>query len=136
MVKLQPDHPERLPLRAAVGRSRTDQRALGDINQTIVDRFYGTASTARPLSLGGCWAHSPPLQLERDAPGTAYALQRTLEDILGALDAFPRTLTLKEQAFFALGYYHQRAFNRAGNCRGERRRDAKAAEQAAQAADV
>ncbi len=141
MVKLQPDHPE--PGyhcgRLLAALEQAQRAALGDINQTIVDRFYGTASTAPASVFGRLLRGAQPhlSKLERDAPGTAYALQRTLEDILGALDAFPRTLTLKEQAFFALGYYHQRAFNRAqAHAAAERRRDAKAAEQAAQAADV
>jgi len=36
-----------------------------------------------------------------------------MEEIMVNLDRFPNTLTLREQAVFALGYYHQRAHNRA-----------------------
>ena len=51
------------------------------------------------------------------------ALQRRIEDIVGNISAFPRTLVLEEQGVFALGYYHQRASDR-GQARGaaERRR--------------
>jgi CRISPR-associated protein Csd1 len=41
-------------------------------------------------------------------------LQEELEEIMGRIGAqFPRTLTLQQQGEFALGYYHQRAHNRA-----------------------
>jgi CRISPR-associated protein Csd1 len=33
--------------------------------------------------------------------------------VLRSLPDFPRTLSLKEQGLFALGYYHQRADDRA-----------------------
>jgi CRISPR-associated protein Csd1 len=36
-----------------------------------------------------------------------------MEEIMANLDRFPNTLTLREQAVFALGYYHQRAHDRA-----------------------
>ena len=53
-------------------------------------------------------------KLQRDRPGAYHALQRRVEDILAGLEGgFPRTLTLEDQALFALGYYHQRAHDRA-----------------------
>lgn len=130
MTQLQPSHPDagyqcgRLLATLEV----TQRAALGRINATIVDRFYGTASSA-PASvfarlLRGAQPHLSRLRRER--PGTAYALQVQLEDILGNIVDFPRTLTLKEQALFALGYYHQRAHNRAEARAGaERKRAAK-----------
>ena len=67
-------------------------------------------------------------KLERDNRGAYVALQRRMEDILaqiraGSSIAFPRILTLSDQGLFALGYYHQRAFDR-GQAReaAERRR--------------
>ena len=118
MVQLQPDHPEpayhcgRLLAvleqiqRAAIGRN---------ISATIVDRFYGTASTA-PASVfgrlvGGAQPHLS--KLRRDRPRAGYALQKRVEEIMAALPAFPHTLDLKQQGLFALGYYHQRAHDRA-----------------------
>ena len=61
--------------------------------------------------LAGAQPHLSKLQ--RDRPGAAYALQQRLEDILGTVPAFPHTLDLKQQGLFALGYYHQRAHDRA-----------------------
>lgn len=82
---------------------------------TLIDRFYGTASTA-PASvfsrlIKGAQAHLGKLRKER--PGAYAALQDRLEAILGELTAFPPVLSLEEQGLFALGYYHQRAWDRA-----------------------
>lgn len=41
------------------------------------------------------------------------ALQNRLEDIMGNLTGFPKVLSLEEQGWFSLGYYHQRAWDRA-----------------------
>jgi hypothetical protein len=51
-------------------------------------------------------------KLERDRPGTARALQTQMEEILSGIPAIPRTLSLEDQAYFSLGYYHQRAHSR------------------------
>ena len=82
---------------------------------TIVDRFYGTASTAPASVFGRLMRGAQPhlAKLERDNPGAYYALQQRLEDTLSGLDTFPLTLSLQDQGLFALGYYHQRAFSHA-----------------------
>ena len=82
---------------------------------TLIDRFYGTASTA-PASvfsrlLKGAQAHLGKLRKEK--PGAYIALQTRLESIMGKLTGFPKVLSLEEQGWFSLGYYHQRAWDRA-----------------------
>ena len=52
-------------------------------------------------------------KLQRDRRGAYFALQQRLEEILGGVSQFPRTLTLEGQGLFTLGYYHQRAYDRA-----------------------
>lgn len=89
--------------------------ALPGINTTITDRFFGTASTA-PASvfsrlIRGAQAHLG--KLRRDRPGTYEALERKLEEINALLSTFPKVLFLEEQGYFALGYYHQKAADRA-----------------------
>lgn len=81
----------------------------------IVDRFYGTASSA-PASvfarlLRGAQPHLS--KLERDKRGLAIILQERLEEVMSGITTFPTTLTLEEQGLFALGFYHQRAYDRA-----------------------
>jgi CRISPR-associated protein Csd1 len=81
----------------------------------IVDRFYGTASSAPVAVFGRLVRGAQPhlSKLERDRPGVARALQLRMEDVMSGLAAFPTTLTLEEQGLFALGFYHQRAHDRA-----------------------
>ncbi|MGQ9688433.1 MAG: type I-C CRISPR-associated protein Cas8c/Csd1 [Desulfobaccales bacterium] len=82
---------------------------------TLIDRFYGTASTAPALVfsrlLKGAQAHLGKLRKEKH--GAYRALQDRLEGIMGNLSGFPKVLSLEEQGWFSLGYYHQRAWDRA-----------------------
>lgn len=89
--------------------------AVPGAKATIVDRFFGTASSAPASVFGRLLRGAQPhlAKLERDRPKAYHALQRRLEDIQAGLSSFPRTLTLEEQGLFALGYYHQRAYDRA-----------------------
>ena len=89
--------------------------AMPGLKTTTVDRFYGAASTA-PVSvfgrlLGGAQAHLS--KLERDRPGAWRRLEQQIEDVIAGLEGFPATLTLSEQGLFAMGFYHQRAHDRA-----------------------
>lgn len=94
--------------------------ALGDINATIVDRYYGTASSA-PASvfarlLRGAQPHLGKLRRDPRKQRAYLALQNRLMDIMnenGGLATFPTVLNLPDQGLFALGYYHQRASDRA-----------------------
>nr|MBF6590887.1 type I-C CRISPR-associated protein Cas8c/Csd1 [Ktedonobacterales bacterium] len=85
--------------------------ALGDVNATIVDRYYGTASSAPASVFGRLLRGAQPhlAKLRRDREGTYVALDRRLQEILEGLPAFPHTLTLQKQGLFALGFYHQKA---------------------------
>lgn len=107
------------------------REALGDINATIVDRFFGTASST-PASVfarlvRGAQPHLKTLR--RDKPGMHHILEEQLMDIMNmeqGLRDFPTTLTLIDQGRFALGYYHQRAANRAIRIERAKRRRAEA----------
>lgn len=89
--------------------------ALPNVKAGIVDRYFGSASSSPgavfPRLVRGAQPHLG--RLERDRPAAHVALQRRMEDVLARLPEFPRILTLKEQGNFALGYYHQRAEDRA-----------------------
>ncbi|MEA3407439.1 MAG: type I-C CRISPR-associated protein Cas8c/Csd1 [Chloroflexota bacterium] len=93
--------------------------AIPGAKATVIDRFFGTASTAPASVFGnllrGAQAHLG--KLKRDRPGTYGGIQRRLEEIMSGLEEFPRTLSLDEQALFVLGYYHQRASDRAAATR-------------------
>jgi CRISPR-associated protein Csd1 len=86
--------------------------ALGNVNATIVDRFFGSAS-ATPQSVFPTLIRRNQhhlAKLRREKPGMAVNSDKLLQEILGGLSAFPSVLTLKQQALFALGFYHQRQF--------------------------
>lgn len=95
--------------------------ALGDVGAGVVDRFYGSASSAPlmvfPRLLKGAQPHLGKLQ--RDRPGVWMALQGRITDVVARIDSFPRVLMIEDQGLFALGYYHQRADDQ------QRRKDAK-----------
>ena len=108
-------------------------QALGhNINATIRDQYYGTAS-ATPRSV------FPLLQrkathhlsrLRRDKPGLAVNLDRRIGEIFDLADPdtlFVPTLSPQRQAMFAVGYYHQR--NDFYRRKEERRADAPPPEQ-------
>jgi len=112
--------------------------AIPNINATVVDRFYGTASSAPrtvfPRLLNGVRPHLA--KLERDRPGAYYALQDRLVEIQGGLTDFPRTLSLRDQGLFALGYYHQLGWDRTQAREAAARRRAGAAADATNDADL
>jgi len=113
-LDLPNEHPAYLCGRLLAELEQAQRAALPGAKAGIVDRYYGTACTA-PASIFGTLiqnAQAHLAKLERDNPGAYYGIQSTLEDILSRLPAFPLTLSLSEQSLFALGYYHQRAYNR------------------------
>jgi CRISPR-associated protein Csd1 len=88
--------------------------AVPGAKATLIDRYYGSASSAPASVFGtlmrGTQAHLAKLRKEKE--GAYFALQKRLEDICSGLPAYPATLNMKDQAIFALGYYHQRAEDR------------------------
>ncbi|MDN5344219.1 MAG: CRISPR-associated protein Csd1 [Clostridia bacterium] len=102
--------------------------ALPGVKATIVDRFYGTASTAPAAVfsrlLRGSQSHLGKLRKEK--AGLYYRWQQSLERVMAGLTSFPSILTLEEQGYFALGYYHQRAANWEGTGSGEEEKEAQA----------
>jgi CRISPR-associated protein Csd1 len=94
---------------------RIQQIAIPSAGSTITDRFYGTFSSA-PASVVGVLLRKSQAhlaKLRKEKPGTERALQAKLEEIQAGVQSFPRTLTLEQQGLFGLGYYHQRAQDRA-----------------------
>jgi CRISPR-associated protein Csd1 len=85
------------------------ERLQGDaqrgINKTIVDRYYGAASTRPgtvfPALIRLAQHHIP----KTNSPGFHQA---NLGEVLDGIGDFPSTLSLGQQGLFALGYYHQR----------------------------
>ena len=94
-------------------------RALGQTNSTVVTRYYSTAST-RPVAafaplLRGAQAHLSKLRRTPDKRGAYVRLNARLQSLLELFpeQAFPVALPVLQQCRFHLGYYHQRAADRA-----------------------
>jgi CRISPR-associated protein Csd1 len=76
-------------------------------NKTIVDRYYGAAST-RPGTVFPRLVALAQHHLAKLEGGPETFYQRRLGEVVEGLAQFPATLTLEEQGMFALGYYHER----------------------------
>lgn len=91
------------------------RQALGNVNATIRDRYFGAASATPagvfPLLLRGAQNHLGKLRKD----GKGGWIEREIETVLDRLGPdLPRSLPLAEQGRFAIGYYHQRKSQFAG----------------------
>lgn len=90
--------------------------ALGrNVNATIKDKFYGSAS-AQPRKVFAMLESGSANHLSKvgkQSPGYKVTLERMIGDIMGLMspddDPFPASLSGEQQALFGLGYYHQRS---------------------------
>lgn len=87
---------------------RVQERANPGLNATIRDRFYASAS-ATPVT---AFPHLMKLKnhhlAKMEYTGEAVNLEKLVGAIVDGLTAFPAHLSLDDQGFFAIGYYHQR----------------------------
>jgi len=88
--------------------------ALGDVNASIVDKYYSSAA-AQPRRVFGTLAalsKSHLSKLGKQNPGRMVNLERDIAGLMEMMDPsedpFPASLSEAGQALFALGYYHQR----------------------------
>lgn len=112
-VSLDKDEPNRA---YRLGRlfavlEEAQEQALGQVNATIRDRYFGAASATPasvfPLLLRGVQNHLG--KLRKESPGAAAGIEIKLGEVIGGLDTdLPRSLRLEDQGRFAIGYYHQR----------------------------
>lgn len=95
--------------------------AIPGAKATLIDRFFGSASSAPASVFGHLMRNAQPhlAKLRKERRGAFVNLDRKLGEILHELPSFPRTLSMREQALFSLGYYHQRADRWARPGRGQ-----------------
>ena len=87
--------------------------ALGRVNATVKDRYFGAAS-ATPASvfplLERNSAHHLSSLRRAGKGGLAHWFDTQIDAILAGLEtAFPRSFGIEDQGRFAIGYHHQRA---------------------------
>lgn len=89
------------------------QKALGDVNAGLVQRYYTAASTTPKLVIGRLVQMSQHHldKLSKDNKGLAIWYEQQLADIMSRIiiDQIPIVLNLEGQTLFALGYYQQKA---------------------------
>ncbi|MFD2678542.1 type I-C CRISPR-associated protein Cas8c/Csd1 [Camelimonas lactis] len=88
--------------------------ALGDVNASVTDKYYGAAA-AHPRKVFTTLASLSQNHLSRlgkQQRGRMVNLERDVAGIMEMMepsaDPFPANLSDRSQALFALGYYHQR----------------------------
>lgn len=92
--------------RAALGRN---------LNATIKDKFYGSASTTpqKVFHTLGAGSQNHFSKLRKQNIGRAVNLEKLLVEITDLMepgnDPIPASLNTAEQALFSIGYYHQRS---------------------------
>ena len=79
---------------------RAQTTAIRNVNATIADRYYGTASTAPgavfPLLLKGVRAHLH--MLNRDRRGARITIEADIEEIMSNLNVFPKPQSTEEMS--------------------------------------
>lgn len=96
-------------LLALLERAQTE--ALGDINTTLVDRYFKRAMTTPSLVFRHLLAtnQSHLKKLKRDSTGLYVVRKREIDALMDSLeDGIPRSLSVEAQGLFLLGYHQQR----------------------------
>jgi len=113
MEKLRTERPE---VAYHLGRllaslENIQEAAQPGINASIVDRFYGSASTTPAWVFGRLLngAHNNLGKLRNSRPGIYVASEKRLQEIMSHIQDFPPVLKVEDQALFGLGYYHEKA---------------------------
>ena len=97
---------------------QVQRAALGKVNATIRDRYYGKASAAPastfPMIMRTTRHHIANLRKGKGADwvkkpeASAFWFDKEIAQILSGFHLdFPKTLSIDDQGRFAIGYYHQ-----------------------------
>ncbi len=85
---------------------KTQEEAMPDLKRTIVDSFYGSASTS-PGSVFPRVLRMHVHHLDKLSEGAKVSRKKLVQTICAQLQQFPAHLNPEQQGLFALGYYHQ-----------------------------
>ena len=93
---------------AAYEKTQIDANQGRDLNATIRDRYYSSAS-ASPLAVMSTLKRTYNHHLGKLMPSERDGREELIRQIMGGINAkeFPAHLNLKQQALFTIGYYHQ-----------------------------
>ncbi len=82
--------------------------AQGQLNSTIKDRFWGSASATPNVVFPQLLNLKNHHISKMENTGRAIYFEKLIGEIISDIDAFPAHFSLDEQGVFAIGYYHQR----------------------------
>lgn len=85
---------------------RTQENALGDINATIKDRYFPTASATPGVVFPTLLKLNIHHLAKLDSKGKWLEIE--IGKVLDEIQAFPANFNMEDQGLFILGYYHQR----------------------------
>lgn len=91
---------------AMLEKIQTDS-ADGELNTTIKDRYFSSASTTPALVFPRLFRLNQH-HLAKLEHGSRIYWEKQLGEVLTKLNGFPRLLSLEDQGKFVLGYFHQR----------------------------
>lgn len=86
---------------------KTQADALGDVNASIRDRYFGTAS-ATPAAVFPRLIRLTQHHMGKLEKGRLITREKLVQEICSHIQAFPRHLNIEDQGLFQIGYYHQR----------------------------
>jgi CRISPR-associated protein Csd1 len=86
---------------------RAQKRAIPDINRTIRDSCYGSASATPKIIFPRLLSLKNHHISKMENKGEAVNLEKLIREIMEEVNDFPSYLKLEEQGLFAIGYYHQ-----------------------------
>ena len=93
--------------------------ALGNVNASIADRYYGAASATPARVFGTLLRGARGHIADAQRRNKGFWITPRLEQIIDRLPAdLPRSLRLEDQGRFAVGYYHERAHRPAKSAAG------------------
>ena len=87
------------------------REALGRVNASIADRYYGSASSTPARVFAALMRGGKTHLADARKRGRGLWVEPRLQEIVARLPSeLPRTLRLEDQGRFAIGYYHERAY--------------------------
>ena len=80
--------------------------AMGDVNASVIDRYYGSAIQT-PALVMGTLSHRAKNHLSNMGNGAKYYYEAILGELTSKIGGrhLPTTLNLEQQSEFSLGYY-------------------------------
>ena len=85
---------------------KTQEDALPNVNRTVRDAFYASAS-ASPRSVFPRILKTYNHHLAKMEGVRRVNREKLMQSVMGLITAFPAHLNLEQQGLFALGFYHQ-----------------------------